>query len=157
VSTFEAEAAMRFEAVADPTCREAYGVRESAQRDETANTDTTPGPIFRSHTLLRELVADMQGGVPVPTISARFHNGVCWEILRCVQLLREQRGLSIVALSGGVFQNRWLLEGTTELLEEAGFTVLTHSTVPPNDGGIAYGQLAIAAARRERNVLGSSR
>jgi hydrogenase maturation protein HypF len=61
-------------------------------------------------------------------------------------MLREATGLGTAALSGGVFQNVLLLERTVAGLEQAGFRVLTHSRVPPNDGGISLGQVAIAAA-----------
>ena len=56
-------------------------------------------------------------------------------------------GLGLAALTGGCFQNRRLSERSKALLEADGFTVLTHGEVPPNDGGLALGQAAIAAAR----------
>ena len=65
--------------------------------------------------------------------------------------LRERSGLGTVALSGGVFQNLLLLGQVVDLLEEAGFRVLTHSRVPPNDGGISLGQAVIAGARDGRD------
>src|SRR3954469_14094424 len=58
-----------------------------------------------------------------------------------------RRGLTTAVLSGGVFQNRILLEATVARLEETGLRVLVPERVPPNDGGIAYGQAAVAAAR----------
>jgi hydrogenase maturation protein HypF len=61
--------------------------------------------------------------------------------------LRETTGLTTVALSGGVFQNLLLLERAVGGLEAAGFAVLVHHRVPPNDGGISLGQAAVAAAR----------
>jgi hydrogenase maturation protein HypF len=61
-------------------------------------------------------------------------------------LLRERSGLATVALSGGVFQNLLLLGTVADLLEARGFRVLTHSRVPPNDGGISLGQAVVAAA-----------
>jgi hydrogenase maturation protein HypF len=63
------------------------------------------------------------------------------------ELLRESSGLGTVALSGGVFQNLLLLGTVVSLLEARGFQVLTHSRVPPNDGGISLGQAVVAAAR----------
>jgi hydrogenase maturation protein HypF len=79
-------------------------------------------------------------------IAARFHHGVADAIVRICVMLRENTGVSTAALSGGVFQNILLLERTVAGLEQAGFAVLTHSRVPPNDGGISLGQVAIAAA-----------
>ncbi len=81
-------------------------------------------------------------------VSARFHNGVARLIAEGCLRVRERTGLSTVALSGGVFQNLFLLERATGLLEKGGFTVLLHSRVPPNDGGISLGQVAVAAARQ---------
>lgn len=79
-------------------------------------------------------------------IATRFHHGVADAIIRVCLLLRESTGVGAVALSGGVFQNVLLLERTVAGLEQRGFRVLTHSRVPPNDGGISLGQVAIAAA-----------
>ena len=63
---------------------------------------------------------------------------------------QEQTGISTAALSGGVFQNRLLLELTVTLLEQAGIRVLTHSLVPPNDGGIALGQAVYGQYQLEK-------
>ena len=59
----------------------------------------------------------------------------------------SEHGIATVVLSGGVFQNRLLLERTAALVREAGLRVLVPERLPPNDGGIAYGQAAVAAAR----------
>ena len=67
--------------------------------------------------------------------------------IECCELLRERTGLTTVALSGGVFQNLLLVSTVVKLLEAAGFSVLTHSRVPCNDGGISLGQAVVAAAR----------
>jgi hydrogenase maturation protein HypF len=68
-------------------------------------------------------------------------------IVKACAAIRIIRGLELVALSGGVFQNQLLLWRTVRLLEEAGFRVLTHRQVPTNDAGISFGQVVIAAAR----------
>ncbi|MGH3669754.1 MAG: carbamoyltransferase HypF, partial [Pseudonocardiaceae bacterium] len=96
--------------------------------------------------LVRAVVADLRAGVPPEVIATRFHHGVADAIIRVCLLLRESTGVSVAALSGGVFQNVLLLERTVAGLEQRGFRVLTHSRVPPNDGGISLGQVAIAAA-----------
>jgi hydrogenase maturation protein HypF len=67
--------------------------------------------------------------------------------------LRESSGLGTVALSGGVFQNLLLLGATVDVLESTGFRVLTHSRVPPNDGGISLGQAVVAGARDRAGLL----
>jgi hydrogenase maturation protein HypF len=89
---------------------------------------------------------------PVGIMAARFHRGLAASIVRMVEELAAQvAGLHArhpqVALSGGVFQNRILFERVLSGLEAKGLTVLTHSQVPCNDGGLALGQAAIAAAR----------
>ena len=61
------------------------------------------------------------------------------------RIIHQHEGVNTVALSGGVWQNRYLLENTCQTLEKAGFIVLTHHQVPANDGCIALGQVMIAA------------
>jgi hydrogenase maturation protein HypF len=99
-----------------------------------------PGP------LVRGVVDDLRAGADAGTIGARFHRAVAAAIVEVCRLVRTRTGLATVALSGGVFQNALLLELTLPALEVAGFEVLTHRQVPPNDGGISLGQAAIAAA-----------
>jgi hydrogenase maturation protein HypF len=96
--------------------------------------------------LVRCVVEDLRAGVPPEVIATRFHHGVSDAIVRICGTLRDTTAVDVVALSGGVFQNVLLLERTVDRLESAGFRVLTHSRVPPNDGGISLGQVAIAAA-----------
>lgn len=101
----------------------------------------------RGADLLDAVVADFQVGVPVPQIAARFHNGVASLIVDGATRIRDTTGLGTVALSGGVFQNMFLLDRAVSGLADAGFEVLTHHRVPPNDGGISLGQAAVATAR----------
>ncbi len=96
--------------------------------------------------LVRAATADLLAGVPREIIGARFHQGVAAMIGEVCGLLRDRSGLGTVALSGGVFQNLLLLGTVVDLLEGMGFRVLTHSRVPPNDGGISLGQAVVAAA-----------
>jgi len=86
-------------------------------------------------------------GVPIPTISAKFHNGLAQMALELCQNLRIARNINEVALSGGVWQNITLLRRTLSLLQKDGFVVYIHHQVPANDGGLSLGQAAIAAAR----------
>jgi len=76
-------------------------------------------------------------------ISARFHNTVA----RATAEALTAAGEEVVVLSGGVFQNRLLLTRTRDALEALGHRVLVPERLPPNDGGISYGQAAVAAAR----------
>ncbi len=111
-----------------------------------AITDGQPLTVAGSD-LVRAAAQDLLDGVPREVIGARFHQGVAAMIGEACGLLRERSGLGTVALSGGVFQNLLLLGTVVDLLEGRGFRVLTHSRVPPNDGGISLGQAVVAAAR----------
>ena len=105
---------------------------------------------------LSEILADLGKGETVPDIARRFHRTVAEMSLYAACSVREQArvegaSMDCVALSGGVWQNRLLLEDACAGLQAAGFRVLVHRAVPPNDGGIAYGQAAVAAARMNAN------
>jgi len=90
--------------------------------------------------LISAVTADKRAGVAVPLIAARFHNAlVAWIVEVAAGAKLKQ-----VVLSGGVFQNRYLTERAAEALESRGFEVYTHRQVPPNDGGIALGQLVMS-------------
>ncbi len=87
---------------------------------------------------------DVSSGEGPSLIAARFHNA----LVNWIAHVANQAGVPQVALSGGVFQNRYLIERTVAKLEALGFQVYTHQRVPPNDGGIALGQAVIAALRQ---------
>ncbi|MEQ4717564.1 carbamoyltransferase HypF [Nonomuraea sp. B19D2] len=133
--TYEGQAAIELEQLADPAERDGY---PAAISDELVVTGAD---------LVRAAAADLAAGTDPAVISARFHNGVSDLIVRCCLMLRDGTGLATVALSGGVFQNLLLLRRTVERLSGAGFRVLTHAGVPANDGGVSLGQVAVAAAR----------
>ena len=78
-------------------------------------------------------------------ISAKFHNTVVRIINDVINQIKKDTGINKVVLSGGVFQNTYLLEKSTRILTENKFEVYTNHLVPPNDGGIALGQLIIAS------------
>ena len=96
--------------------------------------------------LVRAVVADLRAGVPVAEVAAVFHVTIATLIADLAGLARDRTGLRTVALGGGVFQNAVLLEAAERLLADRGFTVLRPRLLPPNDGGIALGQLLISAA-----------
>ena len=132
--SYEGQAAIELEQLADPGETGAYraAIEPGGEAGEPFRV--------RGADLIAAAVEDLAAGVPRELIAARFHNGVAALIEDGCVLLREQHGLNTVALSGGVFQNLLLLRRTVARLEDSGFTVLTHSRVPCNDGGISLGQ-----------------
>ena len=88
--------------------------------------------------------ADMASGVPPSTIAAKIHNSLADVIVAAAAQAAQER----VVLSGGCFQNRVLTERVIKRLRESGFEPCWHQRVPPNDGGLAVGQAAIAALHR---------
>jgi hydrogenase maturation protein HypF len=96
--------------------------------------------------LIQAVVADYRKRVSIQRISARFHNAIAQMCLQVCLKIRSDTGINVVALSGGVWQNRTLVCKTQPLLETNGFSVLRHHQVPTNDGGIALGQLMVASA-----------
>ena len=95
--------------------------------------------------MVRAILADNEGGVPAGVISAKFHNALAETIVAVARRVGEAR----VVLSGGCFQNRYLTEQSVRRLRDEGFRPYWHQRVPPNDGGIALGQI-IAAGRGTR-------
>ena len=134
-STYDAQASIELEMAADENERGRYPFHIG---EEDASLVIDPGETIRS------VVADVKKGVAAGTIAARFHLTFVEIIVDMCRRLGRSSGLGRVALSGGVFQNRFLVERTIEALQQAGFTVYFHSTVPPNDGGLALGQLVVA-------------
>jgi hydrogenase maturation protein HypF len=100
--------------------------------------------IVRLRNLLSATIEDLHQGISQGRISVKFHNTVARMINEMCHLIADETGLSQVAISGGVFQNRLLLRKTVRLLESSGFQVFTHRQVPCNDGGISLGQAVIA-------------
>ena len=97
--------------------------------------------------MIRAIIADLQQGVSIPQIAGRFHRTVAELLAAACLRAREKSGLEVVALSGGVFQNRLLLEQLVARLEDLNFQVYLNRRVPPNDGGLSLGQAACAAAQ----------
>lgn len=135
---FEAEGPIRLEACATDKTIDFYP------------TTIDNGSIIRVNGIIDGIVSDLKKGVRKEMISTRFHNSI---IEATVSSITETKGSKIpekVLLSGGAFQNRYLLSGFRKKLGALGFQVFTNQKVPANDGGIALGQLAVAAARRNK-------
>ncbi len=139
-TTFEAQAAMALEFAVDEAETTAYhfDVRPPAPSDLLCDA----AYVVDWEPAIRAVLADVQAGVSRGVIAARFHNGLAEAAIAVARAVGERR----VALSGGVFQNRFLLTRTAGRLEAEGFRPYVHQRVPPNDGGIALGQVAVAAA-----------
>jgi hydrogenase maturation protein HypF len=103
----------------------------------------SPLPMFRA------LVSDVQNGVSEAVISRRFHEAVVSGFIRVCEFLRESHSIETAALSGGCFQNTFLLSAFEGRLFEKGFHVLSHHQVPANDGGVALGQAVVANAQEK--------
>jgi hydrogenase maturation protein HypF len=141
---YEGQAAMEFEALVNREERLAYPFTIGRLGDSNL-------PYVEPLPMWRALLGDLRAQASVPMIAARFHNGLAAVIARMIDKLRRHRpdlaSISTVALSGGVTQNRILLEELAARLEASGLRVLTHAQVPANDGGLSLGQAVIAAAR----------
>jgi hydrogenase maturation protein HypF len=148
---FEGQGAVELEAAVDRDCLE----HEDKALDYPFTIPRLPNglPYVEPLAMWQAVLGDLVLRTPVGVIAARFHRGLAGVIVRMAEKLAQHAPssappLNTVALSGGVFQNRILFERVLGGLEAKGFTVLTHSRVPANDGGIALGQAAIAAAQR---------
>jgi hydrogenase maturation protein HypF len=99
-----------------------------------------PAPMWHA------MLDDLRCGTPHAVVAARFHKGLAIAVTAMARALAERSAFDTVALSGGCFQNAVLFEQTAQRLRDAGFLVLSHRSVPANDGGLALGQAAVAAA-----------
>jgi hydrogenase maturation protein HypF len=130
--TYEGQAAAELEACRDPFERGAYAV------------DVRDDGVLDPRETVLSVARDVAGGVPVGVVSARFHRGFADATALACAEIAARHDLDLAVLSGGVFQNRALLESAAAALEARGLRVLVPERVPPNDGGIALGQAAVA-------------
>jgi hydrogenase maturation protein HypF len=135
---YEGQAAIELEAACDAEERRSYPMPLVQERRRLL-LDARPA--------VRALAAELEDGTAAPTVAARFHNSLALATARSCAVLARRRGCSTVVLAGGTFQNRRLLEHTAGALRANGFEVLVPERLPPGDGGISYGQAAVAAAR----------
>lgn len=133
--TYEGQAAMMLEYLADPAESGYYDVELIP--GEITTVDWQP--------MLEQIVTQIANQEKPEWISMRFHNTLARLIVRMAQLLQIEK----VVLSGGCFQNAILLEKTVRLLQENGFRPYWHQRIPPNDGGISLGQIAIGWQQRK--------
>lgn len=136
--TYEGQAAVELEALADSAVEEGYEF--AFIEGDVVQLDAAP--------LIRGVLADLRSGVPTATMAGKFHAGLADAVVQFSSLVRGRHGAGLVGLTGGVFQNRLLLTRTLAGLRAAGFDARPHRRVPCNDGGLAVGQ-AILARRPE--------
>ncbi len=138
IISFEGQAAMALEFAADENEESAYAIPLHRAKNQILIADWEP--------MLRAIVADRSGNMLIGIISARFHNALAEMALDIAQAI----GLNKVALTGGCFQNALLTKRVYNRLHRAGFSVYLHKEIPPGDGGIALGQIYVAALKKNQ-------
>ncbi|MDO9087799.1 MAG: carbamoyltransferase HypF [Anaerolineaceae bacterium] len=129
---YEGQAAIEMEALIDEKESKFYPI-------EIENNLINPKPLFES------LIIDQQNNVSINKMAARFHNSIVQYSTNICIIIRKESGINSVALSGGVWQNKVLLDNTIKKLKKERFDVMIHHNVPTNDGGISLGQALIAS------------
>ena len=140
---YEGQAAIKLESIADEHITEHYPF----DIDVSAGARCSVPFIIQWQPIIKHILADVQCKVASPIISARFHNSIVDMVYQVCIILRGSKGINDVVLSGGVFQNTFLLSRLVKKLKLQGFSVYTHNKVPCNDGGISLGQAVIANER----------
>jgi len=134
---FEAQLPMALEAIIENDVEEHYDFEVTNRAGEPLQLDLRK--------MIKQLIVDIREKLPDGVISAKFHNCLAMALLEMAKEARERKKLNTVALSGGVFCNRYLTNRLVKLLKKNSFSVLFNRDVPSNDGGISLGQAAIAA------------
>jgi hydrogenase maturation protein HypF len=139
---FDAQLPMALEAIIESGIEECYDFELVNRANEPLQLDLGK--------MIKQIVADIQEGRAASVVSARFHNTLAVALLAMAKQAREGTKLDTVAISGGVFCNRYLTNRLIGLLKKEGFRVLFNREVPANDGGLSLGQAAIAAGLANR-------
>ena len=132
--TYEGQAAIELEAVSDIEIQEAYSYKIIKQDMY----------IIEPYEMIKEVIKDKNNGVSSKIMASKFQNTIVNLSVSMCTYLRTDTGINEVALSGGVFQNPYLLKKISQNLEKKGFGVYTHTHLPSNDSGVAIGQIIIA-------------
>ena len=138
--TYEGQAAIELESACDPDERASYPIEVVHAAD---------GLLIDPRPTVLAVAADVRRGTATGRVASRFHAAIVNATVEACASAAAAQATDVVALSGGVFQNRRLLEAAAAGLEAAGLRVLVPERLPVNDGGISYGQAAVAAARTE--------
>jgi len=134
---FEAQLPMALEAIVEGDIEEHYDFELLSSKAEPLQIDLSK--------MIQQIIADIREGIAGGIISAKFHNTLAAALVEISKKAREKTRLNTIALSGGVFCNRYLTNRLVKLLNKTGFSVLFNREFPSNDGGISVGQAAIAA------------
>ncbi|MCK9265344.1 carbamoyltransferase HypF [bacterium] len=136
--SFDAQAAIALEMVANKSSSTFYSFDIKQAKDKGSFViDYTP--------VIRDIVKDILKNKDVGLISCKFHKGVVEIITEICKAIKQEKNISATVLTGGVFQNSFLMKMMSEKLTNEGFQVYTHSLLPSNDGGISAGQVAVAS------------
>jgi hydrogenase maturation protein HypF len=141
--THEGQTAIALEAAAWAAADRAGYELELAEQDGLLVLDP--------RALVRAVALDLESAVDVRALAAGVHDALSRATALALERIARASGTGTAVLSGGVFQNRWLLESVAAQLHRAGLRVLTPERLPPNDGGISFGQAAVAAALYSRS------
>ena len=147
-SSFEGEAATQLQFAAE-RCPAAERPEQVLQSDERLRIEDD-SLVLATDTLFARIVDARLAGESIERLAYAFHLGLVELVEAACQAVREETSVTTVALTGGCYQNTLLLALCAARLREQGFVVLTHSLVPPNDGGIALGQAVVAAHRIQK-------
>ncbi len=128
---YEAQAAIELEQITEPSITDTYTFEISEG-------------IINLNGVISNILIDINHTIHAAIIATKFHNAIANLILVLCKQIENENNLHHVALSGGVWQNQYLLRKTYQILTEEGFLVLIHHNIPPNDGGISLGQAVIA-------------
>ena len=135
---YEAQGPIEFEQAADRNAQGAYTCTHSSE-----------GRILDWRPAIQEIVQDLRKGAPAGVVSMRFHRGLAESIARLTAEIASATGTGTVVLSGGVFQNELFTRLLVDELTRHELVAYVHQRVPPNDGGLSLGQLAVAGCRED--------
>jgi hydrogenase maturation protein HypF len=138
--SYEGQPAIMLEAIADPFEKSSYGSPLSIEEE---------GIIIDSSALFFDVYEDLKKGTSVKKISSRFHNTIVEATSACAQIASQQKGIYNICLTGGVFQNEFILSRVIDSLKNNKLNPIVHRRISPNDESISYGQLVIAGFKNK--------
>lgn len=154
--TYEAQAAIELEMIADEKVKESYNYRVGSQESVVQSRKESQGKVFGTQNqdtqplvvdaqlIFEGIINDLRNQISKEIISAKFHNTVVDFATDMCQRISNKEGIKKVAISGGVFQNATLTKRLIKSLKDEGFSVIMQKLVPTNDGGVSLGQAVIA-------------